>query len=393
MKRLRRPWCFLLAVMLVLSLVPGQAGAAGTVYFTAINDKLLDLEDATMPFWAKDHLYISSTAVYRTDLGLSFNYRKETNTAVLYRQGKVMICDFSNGTIYDNAGGTYSGEALIRGGTVFFPVDALCRCFGFEYSYTKTAYGYLVRVKSDPGALSDAVFLDAASSLMATRYARYRKGSESPEPQPGTPAQPVTPTQPSAPVTPSPAQETPEREEPAPERTVRLLVDAGDSDDAERILAALHAAGAEATFLLRQDALDGTGDLPRRLAAGGQAIALFVETGGDAGQTIAAIERANDALWRAAMRKTRLVRLEGATQEVRDAAIAAGYCPILYSAVSGAGTVARESANILRAADSHGGRCCMHIEADSVSYRSFPALLSALKAGNASFTRLTEVNL
>ena len=62
------------AALLIQLSVP--AGAAGTVYFTAVNMNVLELSDATMPFWSDGYLYVPGSVFsgYSKDLGVSYSY-------------------------------------------------------------------------------------------------------------------------------------------------------------------------------------------------------------------------------------------------------------------------------------------------------------------------------
>ena len=84
----KRFLCLLLVLLMVFSLTPSETRAETTVYFTAVNDQLLpDLSDETMPFWSGGRLYIPSTVITGTDLGLFYSRSRDKSTAVVYRQG------------------------------------------------------------------------------------------------------------------------------------------------------------------------------------------------------------------------------------------------------------------------------------------------------------------
>ena len=62
---------------------PQRNEAETTVYFTAVNDQLLpDLSDETMPFWSGGRLYVPSTVITGTDLGLFYSRSRDKSTAV-----------------------------------------------------------------------------------------------------------------------------------------------------------------------------------------------------------------------------------------------------------------------------------------------------------------------
>lgn len=94
----KRFLCLLLVLLMVFSLTPSETRAETTVYFTAVNDQLLpDLSDETMPFWSGGRLYIPSTVITGTDLGLFYSRSRDKSTAVVYRQGSALTFNFAAG--------------------------------------------------------------------------------------------------------------------------------------------------------------------------------------------------------------------------------------------------------------------------------------------------------
>ena len=62
----------LLCALLMLSDIQ-WAQAAGTVYFTAVNETVLELSDANMPFWSNGYIYVSSNMFADKELGISYS--------------------------------------------------------------------------------------------------------------------------------------------------------------------------------------------------------------------------------------------------------------------------------------------------------------------------------
>ena len=92
----KRFLCLLLVLLMVFSLTPSETRAETTVYFTAVNDQLLpDLSDETMPFWSGGRLYVPSTVITGTDLGLFYSRSRDKSTAVVYRQGSALTFNFA----------------------------------------------------------------------------------------------------------------------------------------------------------------------------------------------------------------------------------------------------------------------------------------------------------
>ena len=248
----KRFLCLLLVLLMVFSLTPSETRAETTVYFTAVNDQLLpDLSDESMPFWSGGRLYVPSTVITGTDLGLFYSRSRDKSTAVVYRQGSALTFNFAAGTVADLYDRQYSGPAIVRSDVVFLPLDLLTQFFSLDYSYTRVTYGYLVRVKSDTVVLSDAKFIDAAAAPMAQRYNEYIKS-----PSGGLPPG----------ATPRPSVDS------ATDR-VYLTLPVTDAARSRELLSSLEDAGAKATFLFTEKQLADSGDLLRRLRVGGSAVA------------------------------------------------------------------------------------------------------------------------
>lgn len=401
MRKARRALCALLAALMLVSLTPSVTEAAGVISFTSVNDTLLSLSDETMPFWSGGSLYVASAAFDGTDLGLFYSRSRDKMTVVLYRQRNAIIFDLAAGTIETNGGQTYAGSAIVRGDVVFLPLDVICDYFGLEYSYTRISYGYLVRIKSDSVVLSDATFIDAAAQPMATRYNRYMRAkaeqaeaaaaaSKSAQETKPPPQQPQP--QPQQPQPQQPQQQTQTQQpEPDPERTVYFVIDSTDADKTVPLLARL--SEGRAAYLFTAEALDGADDLLRRLAAGGGAVALHVDASEGAESALAQIKAGNRAVWAAANLKTRLVRLDGASDETIRRVTEAGYCPLIYALdfSDGASSAIRMSARILSTADARGGSCCVYLGTDETASATIGTLLYNLRSGNCTPARLNEV--
>ena len=339
----KRFLCLLLVLLMVFSLTPSETRAETTVYFTAVNDQLLpDLSDETMPFWSGGRLYIPSTVITGTDLGLFYSRSRDKSTAVVYRQGSALTFNFAAGTVADQNDRQYSGPAIVRSDVVFLPLDLLTQFFSLDYSYTRVTYGYLVRVKSDTVVLSDAKFIDAAAMSMEQRYNEYMK-THSESNDPGN---------------------TPDQNTDGDRDLVCLALRVTDEESANALLDTLASNNATATFLFSEEQLSSLGDLLRRVVISGNAAALRIDASGGSSRTVSAIERANNALWAACNEKARLVALYGASDKTLRAVRAAGYCPIDFDLdYSGAlPTAAQAASGIARQARS--GGCIAYLGAD-----------------------------
>ena len=310
MTRGKRLLSLLLSVLMLCTLLPPRASAAPTLYFTAVNDRMCDLSDETMPFWQNGLLYVAGATVDGPDdLGIRYSYNQEKSVAILYKGQRVLYCDLTAGTMENNrTGEKYTGSPIVRSGMVFFPITALAKMFDLKYSSTKIAYGYLLRIRDDNAVLSDEYFIDAATDPIQKRYAQYERAHAAAEQENETPAQ----------------VETPVRRD---DLTVYLLLPAANGFMLTQLLSTLENYQSHATLLLTPELPESAGDGVRRAAATGNAVALRIDAA-TAAEALAQIERGNDALWRAASLRTRLVYLESADKTLRAAVVGAGYCPI-----------------------------------------------------------------
>ena len=366
----KRFLCLLLVLLMVFSLTPSETRAETTVYFTAVNDQLLpDLSDETMPFWSGGRLYVPSTVITGTDLGLFYSRSRDKSTAVVYRQGSALTFNFAAGTVADQNDRQYSGPAIVRSDVVFLPLDLLTQFFSLDYSYTRVTYGYLVRVKSDTVVLSDAKFIDAAAMSMEQRYNEYMK-THSESNDPGN---------------------TPDQNTDGDRDLVCLALRVTDEESANALLDTLASNNATATFLFSEEQLSSLGDLLRRVVISGNAAALRIDASGGSSRTVSAIERANNALWAACNEKARLVALYGASDKTLRAVRAAGYCPIDFDLDYSGGlpTAAQAASSIARQARS--GGCIAYLGADTAVQADWSTLLSRLRSSSRLITALNEL--
>ena len=170
---------WLLALALIAVLVPEKGRAVlEDVYFTAANEKLMDLNSETMPFYSGGVLYVSSKLFDKTDLGVTYVYNSSTGLAMLYTPRTDLRFDVANQTTYDKNGNYYQAHAIDKGGNIFLPMGTVCGFFGLSWSISdesQTGIAPLIRVRSSSAILSDRDFIDAASGEMRRRYEAYEK--------------------------------------------------------------------------------------------------------------------------------------------------------------------------------------------------------------------------
>ena len=372
MTRRKRLLSLLLSVLMLCTLLPPRASAAPTLYFTAVNDRMCDLSDETMPFWQNGLLYVAGATVDGPDdLGIRYSYNQEKSVAILYKGQRVLYCDLTAGTMENNrTGEQYTGSPIVRSGMVFFPITALAKMFDLKYSSTKIAYGYLLRIRDDNAVLSDEYFIDAATDPIQKRYAQYERAHAAAEQENETPAQ----------------VETPVRRD---DLTVYLLLPAANGFMLTQLLSTLEKHQSHATLLLTPELLESAGDGVRRAAATGNAVALRIDAA-TAAEALAQIERGNDALWRAASLRTRLVYLESADKTLRAAVVGAGYCPITINTSD----FTRSGTHWADTALKWAGRSTsvrLYLGAESGVSSALGTALSRLRAENCTIAALNEV--
>lgn len=311
MKHTRQYLCLLLTALMLCALLPPPARATQTLYFTAVNDRMCELNDETMPFWQNNVLYVAGATIDGPDdLGIRYSYNQEKAVAILYKGQRLLYCDLAEGTMENNrTGERYAGSPIVRSGMVFFPITVLAKIFDLKYSSTKITYGYLLRIRNDDAVLSDEYFIDAATDPIQKRYQQYERthaaaADAEPDNVPQTPQTPIH-----------------------RDRTVYLLLPAADEAALTQILSVLDAYNARATILLTPELAEAAGDAVRRIAATGHAAALLLQAQ-TAEEALAEAARGNAALWKAASLRTRLIYHGTSDRSLLEALKAAGYCPL-----------------------------------------------------------------
>ena len=161
----------LLLLVLLIVLAPCAALASGSyVCFIALNDSLLELSSQA---YNQGGQYYVPAGVF-ADFRIYFDYRDSTSIARLYSSSSTMYFNLVTGETYDSGNNFYTSSAILRGGTVYVPVDFVCRQFGLAWSYIRgSGYGDVCRITNGAASLSDSQFLSAAQPLMAGRYNEY----------------------------------------------------------------------------------------------------------------------------------------------------------------------------------------------------------------------------
>lgn len=306
---MKRKLLAILACAVLVIQLAAPATAAGTVYFTAVNMSVLELNDATMPFWSDGYLYVPGSvfSTYSKELGVSYSYNASKEKVVLYVNGdtvRSLLFDLNKDYAEDQSGNMYFQKPLVRGGVIFLPVALVAQCFGLSYSTIPVEWGYLVWIRTQAVDLSERLFADAASYPMETRYNQYLKNQE--------PSQSGGVTE-------------PDGTQSATGQQVYLCMKAADADTVSALLDALDQYGSQAAFYCTVDFLEQEGALLRRMVASGQAVGILADAAQE--RTVAEqLMAGNAALEAATCGKTRLVRLENVSDQTAADVAAMGYC-------------------------------------------------------------------
>lgn len=309
----RKLMALLCAVLLTVQMASPAARAAGIVYFTAVNEVVLELTDATMPFWSNGYLYVAGTMFTAKELGTGYFYNSTKKLAVVYSlqmPSYALFFSMTENSVEDGDGNSYSPAGILKNGTIFLPVSLVANFFGLSYTSNKVSNGYngyVIRVCSDSAMLSDRVFIDAAPPKLTQRYNEYLASREA-----------ASSGQTSTGNSSSTAQT-------AGQQTVYLCFRAWDQENTAALLNELDAQGAHGTFYMTAAEVGASGDLVRRITATGHQIGIAADASGD-GTVTEQLRQGNEKLWQAAGVKTRLCLLENETEEDRTAAAEAGYC-------------------------------------------------------------------
>lgn len=293
--RVLRFLCAVLCALAILLPSAPSAQAAGDVYFTAINDSLLELLNRPMPLWSGGVLYVpydvfDGNNTSGVDLGITSSYNREAGILALFGNlQQALAFDFNRGICYDAITDTQlSGKPILRNGTPYVPVSTVCSFFGLTYSTISISQGYVVRIKNDGAVLSDGMFVDAASGLIERRYREYTQANQLP-----TPVTPevVPPDETTGPTVPD------VDEEPTEENvtTVYLGIRCDETGSLESILDTLDVQNKKAAFFFSPEALERQDDLLYRILAQGHTVGLLAE-GATLAQTQQMLQEGNQIL-------------------------------------------------------------------------------------------------
>jgi len=295
-----------LCILLLFQMGVSTAGAVeGDVYFVAAEENILPLSSETMPFWHNGYLYISSsifTGIARKSLGVSYVRGTARQPTILYSgEDRSLFYDTTKNHATDAMGAPYYPGAVQRNGQVFVPASVVASFFGLQYSVTDVSNGYLVWLRKPDFGLNDRDFANAASYAMAEKYSEYQKNKGQTSSLPSDTGAGVEITG----------------------QRVYLCLEAGEQTG--ELLGVLNRYESQAAFFCSVAFLETHGDLLRQMTVTGQSIGILVDEE-DSDMTVEEqLEAGNRALERATCGRTRLVMVEGGSEQTLQAVSAAGY--------------------------------------------------------------------
>ncbi len=199
---MRKYWIFLLAIVFCAAFLILPGLAENEVYFTAVNNTLLELNDKTMPVKLKGVFYVPNTVFNSSELGTYCVYSRSKQLVMLSDLEHILYFDMSEGTCYDEDGESYPYVAIYQNDTAYLPALFTAFYYGIEYSYINSDYAPIIRLTKGE-VLSDSAFLRGAAAIMETRLAQYEAAKVTPAPTPtpeNTPSTEVTPSPDPTPV-------------------------------------------------------------------------------------------------------------------------------------------------------------------------------------------------
>ena len=265
----KKRWiCFCLLAALVLGLTVPSVLAEDTIFFTAVNNTLLELTAETMPVVHNSMIYVPWSVFNTRSLSTWAYYARGSQTVLISDGTKELYFDMGAGNSYDREDKTYRYAAIYMNDTAYVPTLFVADYFGLTYSYIRRDSWHIVRITTG-SALSDEDFFNAAAPLMESRVNQYLGPQETDAPQPTATAVPTaTPTEPPPTQTPAPT--------PTPERS-HVAVRLGFLGLGEETAAILDALGEEkACFFATAEEIYDWPDLTRRILGSGHALGMRI---------------------------------------------------------------------------------------------------------------------
>lgn len=367
----KRKKVFFAAAIILAVLFATLPSRAEDIYFTAVNNMLMELRSETMPVMHNSVPYVPWSVFNSKELGTYAMYSKESQMVVVSDGEKMLYFDMSTGTVTDENDESYFFSAIYTNNTAYIPAYYVADFFGINYSYICNDYGHIIRVSRD-GYLSDEDFSYGAELLMQSRLKNYQQkeiaAQESHRPAP-TPVPTATPS-------PSPPPGSI-----ADHSGVTVYIAyLGVTDNTEDILDILERYSCKACFFATAEQITERPDTIRRIQADGHSLGVLFEN-----DLAEEYEAASAALKAAALCKTFITASADPLSYQQREALGETRLRVWSGGVRAATRYAA-----IQAAQSASERCCILLDGDA-DFSS--QLLYSLINSRYELKRITEVTV
>lgn len=356
----RRIIALILVLLLATPLIVTASADSSGLCFTATNDNLLEL--GSMTAFVNGVAYVPAK-VFST-YGVYYNYFDSKSTALLYNGSKQIFFELTTGNSFDSFGETYSVSAVFKYGQVYVPVPWTCKYFGLSYNYINgTGYGDILRLKNGGEVLSDSQFLEAASSIMRSRYNEYYGNVD--------------------PVSPSPSQTQPSETE-TDNASVSLCFIGLPSD---KMLDSFDNYSLKACFFVTAEEATASPDTIRRIYGSGHSLGIYCGTSPES-----EVEAAAEIIFEAAqVRPTLITSPTAISQSCVAYADANGYAYFKPAAELPVST--KNSVNITSKLDDVKGYTSLSITITEDTEKYLPYVLQYISSNHISLLPLIEASI
>lgn len=299
-------WTAVFLALLVLAGSVKTMAAEDTLYFTAVNDEVKDLTDATMPYVVYEKFYVPYTIFNDRSLGVYYSYNRQKYTLTFYNKYNTLTFDLLMFVAYDSEQ-QYRQRVVSHNGTLYIPIEFVCSKFNLAFTHINAAPVTILRIVSD-SQLDSVQFRIQNSERLKDEYLEYKGLNPSASPSPSAPASPS----PSIPVnSPTPPAEV-------MQKVLYLGISGSPTEYTMDLLDLLDRYGVKATFFYATSESDAYGDALRRAYGTGHAIGILAGSLEEA-------ESANLALDRQIVTKTRIAIAPAVERTEAERMADAGY--------------------------------------------------------------------
>jgi hypothetical protein len=253
-----------------------DAGAENVVYFTAVNNRLLELKAETMPVKIKSQIYVPCSVFNVSELGTRAQYFPDSQLAIVANETTKLYFDLSAGITYDNNGKYYKFAAAYVNNTAYLPVYYVVKEVFTDIAYTYNRYEEFHLVRLTRGdALSVEDFIGGAAMLIKIQLGQYNKSVATTEPT-SAPVETAAPS-PTSTYAPGPKpSDGGKAAEPDRSAVTVYLAFLGLGERTGELLDRLDKHGLKACFFASAEQLKAYPDLARRICGTGHTLGILL---------------------------------------------------------------------------------------------------------------------